>query len=769
MTISELFVQWFPLLFGLFFTVSYLVDEARKRGHLKLGRNPKKGELIGLLVLLGFHLLVAAPIILVGIVIEYTVGSIPLLELVMISVMALADLIPILLSGIIAYMIVRGIYEKWGVSLAVFLISGILSLLTLADLSGWLQPSLPFIIDIVVDFVAIQFGYLIMMIAFIFCLGKCAPTYTHTSNQEKEPSDKIGSLSTGRTLQLLVGLGRRVSVDSNEDSLNALYSIYKSNSYSKRIFDAIGRDIEFNSEKTFSNNDIQFAKQTLQFTQGRFGNLSRSIYIGVTLFLSIGLLSAISLVVLVSIEIIQGILLMMPAIILPVISLFVYQYSSRYEKGRYAPPRVSQYNSYLLTEHEFQKRVRIERFMFSLSLLVLITIAGLEFIDVVDILMVWSIIAIFVFVVAAFLSTRDRFLLARRLGDQEIIKRSLNFLGFREDQDYSDESIVEKAQPESVYKAIEIPRISPDWQQLLEARGHEDFARKITSRAREVYTEQYETILYAAIGGLLLFLGVMTHFLFSALFSMGAFMNIFSLGCFIIGLPLFLVGSCRYLKARKSTRFYGLNRKQLTFLIAHLDQRVHSSTAFGSITDTNAPVEYLRLGMVSMFMHTFIRVVMVKFKHRIPWSKEEFERVWKTRSSYPKLEGIALVITTIVWILLYQLFSSFQSLLFPDFFKLIFLGLIGYIILTAIYTIFLYYKEKGILEETHTQITDDAQDSETLSTLIDLIIAEFSLPLRVLLIGDNPKVTYTGRSYFTTTGLELREALIIPQGMVSDT
>ncbi|MFW9845038.1 MAG: hypothetical protein ACFFEV_10715, partial [Candidatus Thorarchaeota archaeon] len=99
--------------------------------------------------------------------------------------------------------------------------------------------------------------------------------------------------------------------------------------------------------------------------------------------------------------------------------------------------------------------------------------------------------------------------------------------------------------------------------------------------------------------------------------------------------------------------------------------------------------------------------------------------------------------------------------------EIFFLGLVGVIVLMAIYALVTYYKEKRILTEIIGFISEDNGSSyrETISVVLTLVQTELAVPLRVLFVGSYPQATYTGFTYFTTTGIELKEAVIIPDGI----
>jgi len=761
-------VSWFPLLFGIFFIVSFLVDEVRRRGHLRLGRDPKKGEIIGVLVILGFNFVVAAPIIIVGLLIEYTVGAPPALELLLIAVMSLAELIPIFLSGIFSYFIVKGIYDKWGVSIGVFFVTSILTLLVLIDSVGWLQPGAPYIIEMVSSLVVFQVEFLLIWILFAVCLGKCMSSSREPEDVTQKQEQKVRGLSIESSLILLVGLGKRIVNDADDEAHESLKSIYESHPQCAKTLTVASKEIEIDMASIIAKNDMVYSQQSMEFANKQFGKLTKRYRNIIVLFLIIAFVSAVVAVALIFAEIYLGIFLFMPTIILPLIGYFGYQQSARFEEGRYASPAVTQFNSFLLTREEFRKRVVRERIVFGFSLLVLCGIICVSLMGVLASSVVWGVIGAAIIIIVSILSTRDRFLNSERLELPVIVERGLKFIGVEDVEELAEDDLLEQPY-EQQPTASPAPDVSLDWKQQLEIRGHGDFVKKIVDKSTEAYDEQGSTMIYLGVGAIMTFMGVLTYFMFGA-FSFMGWLKYIGVAFSIVGIPLLLFGLYRYLKTRNSTRFHKLNRKNLTLLLSYFDQKVQGVTNFGALTDTHAPSEYLNFGIVQMFMHTFIRVSVARLQYRVPWPQELVERAWKTRSSYPKYESVGILASSLIFVIVYQWFSSFSSSYFPDILKLVFLGLIGFIALTMVWAFIVYYMEKRALSDVIglMQGIEDVSYRETLTALINLFIAEFPMPLRVLFVGNYSNIAYTGRVLYTSTGIELREAVIIPQGMITD-
>ena len=129
-------------------------------------------------------------------------------------------------------------------------------------------------------------------------------------------------------------------------------------------------------------------------------------------------------------------------------------------------------------------------------------------------------------------------------------------------------------------------------------------------------------------------------------------------------------------------------------------------------------------------LNAVIRAVVIRLSDCVVWPKEEFDRIWKTRSSYPKFETIAFLCSSVVLIMAYQVFSSMQDVFFPEFLRLLLLGLIAMIVLTAVYSMITYYKEKKALTEIIGSLAEDSK--VTYRDTIDDLFATFNFEPKIL-------------------------------------
>jgi hypothetical protein len=762
-----MFVEWFLLLFVASFILSTLIFEVRERGHLRFGIEPSKGMLVGLLLILGFNLILWLPASLILLFLNH-LGSSSLLEAAMWALMTLYYLIPAVISGVIVYGTVRGLYNSWGVGLPGFLASVIFLAFSALSVSGWLIPALPWIVEAAVTFVGFGMGWIFIMVIFGLCLSRVVPGARREKEEPEKKRTTTKPVSSESALKLLVGLGRRVVIDASQEALAIMKGIVARAGNAQGMMLSASRQTDIDLQDALSSNDIRYVQQKLDVLTGRFGKVSRRMKYVMIVSAIVGAVSVGVTAVSIVFRIREGIFLLFPGVMVPVLAGFAYQETSSYRPGRYWAPSTNLYNSYLLTDSQFRRKSRSDslRVVVSLGLLLGVAAFGL-FGSTPSPLM--ALVAGPMAIIVLILASRDRSIALERLATDVAIRRGLEYLGIDPDEDLGQVESVEQPVEEAWTRPFAESATSPahaeagEWKQELQMRGHSDFAEKVERGAREIYDEHAATLYFMATGGILVMVGSMMWLIFSSLPGM-FFIDPLPIAFVVIGAPIFIYGAAKYLRARSSARFAGLTRKQLTTTISLLDQEAMGVDSFGSVYDRQAPSEYQAFGMSTLFRASLLRHAMVKLQDRLPWRQEDIDVVWKTRSSYPKLESIALVITSAVTLFLYVFLVPDESLFFPYAFKMLFVGLSFFMVLTSVWSIIAYYREKGALRAfiERRSPREAATSRETLEALLSLLRTESQKPLRVLLVGNYSQVTFTGRSYFTTEGVEAREAVLIP-------
>ncbi len=762
MALTDVFISWFPMLFGGSFLLSIIIFEVRERGHLRFGREPGKGAAIGLLLILGFNFVVIIPIALIMFIASFT-GFTSLIEAVLTALMALYYIIPSILSGVLAYAIMKGLFDGWGIGPTGFIFSGILFLLVLLDRFALLGPAIPWIADAAIHLVGFGFGSIMIWIIFGVCLSKIVSTPKQDPEKPEQETTTRKPISQDSVTALVVRLGRRIAVDGNRDAMQTLRSLVERGPPVQNMLLAAGKIVDVNLRGALAGEDVHYAQQQLEPLTGRFGRFSKRVRNAMLVLLPVAMVSGLVAVVSLYYREILGIGFMFPAIMIPVVMGIAAQELSSYGPGKYIPPSVSLRNSFMLTDKEFSKKSRSDTARVSIALALLIGVLA-DALTRPPLNIVWIASAGTGLLFVAALTSRDRSLHQIRVDLDTMERRALEFIGI--DPDATTESLAQ-------VPALDVWSLSQDfeerkdgvrgpdeWKQELEIRGHSDFAKRVEKGSREAYAENQATYCYMGGGGIMLMFALITLFAFSSFAFLGG-MVYFSIILAVIGAPVFLYGLIQYLRLRPSTKFYGINRKQLTGLLSILDLDIAGIDDVGYIHDRSAPSEYQAIGMSLLFRKMFIRSAMVRFPNHIPWRREDLDAIRETRSGHPKLETIALVGSLLVAGILYVFLMPLNVSYMPYFFKLIFVALALFMALTAVWSIVTYYREKQALSSIE-QTGESTSNIDTMKAILDLLRSEFHEPLRLLLVGNYSQVEYTGKSFFTTNGVELREAVLVP-------
>jgi hypothetical protein len=760
---TDIFVSWFPALFGGSLILSAIVFEACQRGHLKSNWEPGKRGAVGLLLLLGFNFVVFVPIGFL-LLLSSLVGTSSLIEAALAALMSLYYIIPSVLSGVVGYSIIRGLFNGWGVGVTGIVVSITPFALALLDRTGLLPVVSPWIMDAVIHLVGFGFGYVLLMVIFGVCLSKVVPH----SDEESTGKDKNGTssrrqVSQTSALSVVLGLGRRIAIDESEDALHALRRVIEYGPPVQPMVLNAGRTAGVNLKDALATKDTHHAQQQLQMLKKRFGRFSRRTRDAFIALSVISLVSGAIAVYSFVFRFVAGIVFLFPAVLIPVLLLVLYHETSRFGPDRYFPPLVNLRNSYLLTEAEFKRKSQTDTLRVATSFALLAAVVGYGLVRPAPEVL-WILVAGTALVLLAVLSSMDRSLKSERLNPTEIETRTLEYLGIEDDE--PETPAIEKdadlwASWRSTEEMVSSSTTDTGWKQELEMRGHSEFAERVEKGTREAYSEHTTSYCYMGGGGMFMFMAVFTGVLFSSLPFLGG-IQYFSLVIGVIGTPVFLYGTIQYMRARPSSRFHGLNRRHLTSLLSLLDIEAEGVGEIGSIADRAAPSEYQTFGMTRLLGVLVTRAAVVALGNRIPWPEETYEAVRKTRSSYPKMEAIALTVTSVISVLLYFFFVRVEIQYMPFVLRLMFFGITVFVALTAVWSIRVYYREKRAISCLDPP-SPSTKSLDTLNVLMDLLLREFRKPLRLLVIGDYDQLEYTGKSYFTTRGVELREAILVPE------
>ncbi len=325
------------------------------------------------------------------------------------------------------------------------------------------------------------------------------------------------------------------------------------------------------------------------------------------------------------------------------------------------------------------------------------------------------------------------------------------------------------------YQAGEEVSVSTDWKQRLEQLGFEGFAKRVERNSTEVYGEILEYILMGAGG---------TFLMFGAIFMLVSYGTDFlrivtPLPELLpgLGIVIFGAGAVEWLLDRRRQPL-GLDKKQLALTVTWLDLKAKGIESPGLILDTPYPSEYLGFGLKVMMggrVRPAVLRSIIKLGSEIPWSSEDARRIGSESSRY---EAVGIVFGVVMGVFMVAL-SHFMSMTGNPYFLgdlLVWIGVIVLLVAILTFIIAVWQAVKWVRTKLSdppwlrgTMVGPDVQPIDTLNALLSLLAAKCQSPLRVLVLGDYPELTYTGRVYRTNRGFQLKEALFIPSsGMVEN-
>ncbi|MCF2137876.1 MAG: hypothetical protein K9W43_11650 [Candidatus Thorarchaeota archaeon] len=760
-------LPWVAHLFLLSFLTSALIDGLRRRDYFHFHHELTKFDRSLLAVLFGFNIIIVGPIFLVYTWFNPVLGPYATLVETLLRISnIISSIIPLLISGAFSYLILSILWETYGVSISLSSVTIVFGLLLYIELIGWLQPVIPFIVESITTLLTQLFAILFGLMLLVFVSEKCITQDEATKGKNESQSHQTGEPSLSNAFWLCINLGRRVVLENHEDSLRLLRQSYLFNDLTKNLLGQAGNVIGFDFKDLIHDHDLLMAQDILKPVTGQFGMLSKNLHDRTTIFKIIILGSLLALGVSIHLRFFFGYLFVIPVVILAVIIYALESESSQFGVNRYGRPGIPQYHSFMLFDDEFRRRVIRDRFLFVMNIVVLGAMVVLAATGQISYF--WGAIALGTIAVAFYLVRHDHTIRAVRLSFDTAFERSIQFLGLKRDKEQSVESMevdVSLPEEETIVSPSQDSEVSEDWQQLLRAKGHDDFVDRVESNASDVYGDMKKRSMPLALGFTTVIFGSMLFLMPFPLNGLSMFLLIYSYAALIIGIPALLYGVYNSVIEFQNYRFHGLSRRNLGNVLGFLDLREIGDTEIGRVSDPYVPYEIRALMINRIQSIMVLRTAIIHLGNLVTWPKSLLDRVWKSRSSYPKLELVGVFIVSMLLIVIHNDFSVLDSDIFPISPKLLFELLIGFLFVLAILSIVFYYHDKrrlaDILQEPSRH---DSTNQDTLIELIRLLKSQFPFPLRIYVINSYPEVVYTGRSFVTTEGVEFREAIIIPQG-----
>ena len=222
---------------------------------------------------------------------------------------------------------------------------------------------------------------------------------------------------------------------------------------------------------------------------------------------------------------------------------------------------------------------------------------------------------------------------------------------------------------------------------------------------------------------------------------------------FVVSFPICIIYSKKWITKWYETRFKGVDRRQLAVGISYLDAHEAGIANIGQCLDSNAPMKYDFLGDGVLYQ---TRGVIEKLGIFSPEIHTKILRIYlKTFKSAVYVFPIAAIILLFVWVLIPEFLWA--CVLFTAF-------IIAVIIVDYIRT----KKPLTKLESGSYEVSAEAP--RTMNDILVLLHSEFRFPIRLMMSRFHDELFYTGKSYETSTGHTLHEAVFLPSsGYGADT
>jgi hypothetical protein len=771
MAASEIVVEWFVPIVLLTMVVTAIIIMIRRTGRLRLGRPLKLREVATLMIILAWNFTIVLPIYGIALLIEYTSGNLPELGLVITAALVLAQIIPLVLVTAGFVFLLAAMHKAWGVAgLSLLLASAFWVEVALIG-RGFAHTAIEGFVSLLQNGTphAVLTLFPIILLS-MYCMKSSAKSNTDEPNQQSR-LPQYSNWAKITSSKLLGGLGKRVLIDGDSLALGILSEVYHKSAYTEYVMGVAAKERGLAiSDATFGGG-IESARSNLASLMKPYGIMGRQSNraLQACIITTIVLLIVTFYLLVFTSSIMLGFLFGMATVFM-VFPFVLLTYGASYGPDRYMPIPVPHRESYFLTETEFKHRVALDRSFFVLALILL----GTQVYSALGIHNLfgwyWPLAGIVILAALLLLSRSDNILCGRRVGNEETVKRALEYIGALEAE--KKEGIVAShfAEPEQVqYPAGKETPVSTDWKQRLEQLGFEGFAKRVECNSAETCGETMRQYVLLRAGGVFLMFGV----ILISMFYGTDFLRILTplpevlLG---LGLVIFGAGAVEWLLDRRR-RPLGIAKKQLTLTVTWLDLKVRGIESPGLILDAPYPSEYFGFGLKGI-MGSAIRVAILssitKLGSQIPWSSEDARRVGSESSRYEAMGIVAGVVggafLAAIW---YFLTTTVDLSFMGDVFaraSLMMLLLAVFCFVGAVRQAAKWARTKSSNPPwlRGTMLGVDVSPIDTLTALLRLLVAKCESPLRVLVLGDYAELAYTGRVYRTDRGFELKEAVFIP-------
>lgn len=407
---------------------------------------------------------------------------------------------------------------------------------------------------------------------------------------------------------------------------------------------------------------------------------------------------------------------------------------------------------WIINNEQFAKKVKINRMVFGIIIIILssVLLSGILN-ENTDFYLWFSFINIAIVIASIPMALFDRLFIGKRQDSRIAVAKIMEIL--KEKDEYPDYIPSYETEEERVFvsktssfveteeagKGFVIPERFSEDSELREFLDRVEQNDYDIYRRRESQLGRNLTIsaLICIFSGEIMFLTIFLDFM--------AILGWILLPIFVVSFPLSIVYGKRWITKWYETRFKGVDRRQLAIGISYLDAHGAGIEEIGYCLDSNAPMQYdfhgdhpiystrtviEKLGIYSPEVHIrALNVYLRPFKYGvyvIPISAFILMVIWA-------------IIPEILW-----LAGSFAAL-----------------IIVVMIVDYIHSKRKLTrLETGNYQVFSETP--RTVKDILVLLHSEFRFPIRLMMSRFHDELFYTGKSYETSTGHTLHEAVFLP-------
>ncbi len=414
---------------------------------------------------------------------------------------------------------------------------------------------------------------------------------------------------------------------------------------------------------------------------------------------------------------------------------------------------------WMLTDSEFERRVKLNRFVY---LILLFAMIGLTIGALTDMSLhanQWmGILSTGIIITSLVLAMFDNTFIDRRLGANSVVKQVLMSLSGIDElligEPSTGEEPTEKAEGEQMLEMEETEHkavVLTD-EHLVAASGHtRKFLERVKAGKNEVYEESIQPLYLGATGAIISIPpGIGALLTYTEPLS---FFTDILIVLFLLGLPILVVGALWWYKWTQERSFHGIRRNILASAISYLDISEAGIEDIGFVVYPTPPGH---VALLKLRGPMTARIALEKLG-----SSSSVQQDPAVLRETVEIEGRMLrflcIIPVVLVITVAMLYVSISPI-----FTIIMLSLVLFSLVGSLYAYISYRRKRRTLVALEAK-TESAEPVERLSQILGMVEREYAFPLRVHVIRTHKELLYTGTTFKTTTGVVLREAVYLPR------